>query len=362
MSDENTTILLNEFRDQAPASRFLASTFQSPPRNFHRTEKVEIDVRRSTNKIAIPVPDVTAGTRLHQSTLYVNKGYTPTVIDMETTISSYNKMKRQSGASPLENPDYMREALTEAFLNMNEVVDMIRRTIELMASQVYQTGAISLVDATGTVIYDVDFEAKATHLEEVSTAWAADGTSGDPLADLEALAVVVRRDGNMQPNQLLFGASAMNKFLANPKVNNQLDSRRMLTATIQPQKRMDGATFRGTIWIGHYEFEMWMYDGYYEDPVTSLLTPYINDEHVIMRSSGARMDLTFGEIPMFLPPDAVAEQFLPANMNIPEIGLGLTTNAWVTPDRKHLKLSVGTRPLTIPTAIDTFARLKVTVG
>jgi hypothetical protein len=41
-------------------------------------------------------------------------------------------------------------------------------------------------------------------------------------------------------------------------------------------------------------------------------------------------------------------------------GLDLTTNAWFTPDGEHLMVSAGTRPLTIPTAIDTFARLDVT--
>jgi hypothetical protein len=47
-------------------------------------------------------------------------------------------------------------------------------------------------------------------------------------------------------------------------------------------------------------------------------------------------------------------------MSSSERGLDFTTNAWFTPDGRHLKVSAGTRPLTIPTAIDTFARLNVT--
>ncbi len=40
-----------------------------------------------------------------------------------------------------------------------------------------------------------------------------------------------------------------------------------------------------------------------------------------------------------------------------DYSIDMTTNAWFTPDNKHLKVSAGTRPLTIPTAIDTFGRI-----
>ena len=53
----------------------------------------------------------------------------------------------------------------------------------------------------------------------------------------------------------------------------------------------------------------------------------------------------------------------PAYANpVNEIWLDLTTNAWVTPNNKHVMVSAGTRPLTIPTAIDTFACLKMTTA
>ena len=51
--------------------------------------------------------------------------------------------------------------------------------------------------------------------------------------------------------------------------------------------------------------------------------------------------------------------FLPPRISSSDRGLDLTTNAWITPDNKHVKVSAGTRPLTIPTAIDTYARLTV---
>jgi hypothetical protein len=52
--------------------------------------------------------------------------------------------------------------------------------------------------------------------------------------------------------------------------------------------------------------------------------------------------------------------YLPGRIASEGKGLDLTTNAWVSPDGKTVNVSAGTRPLTIPTAIDTFARLKIT--
>ena len=49
--------------------------------------------------------------------------------------------------------------------------------------------------------------------------------------------------------------------------------------------------------------------------------------------------------------------FLPSRMSSSESGLDLTLNAWIEPNGRSMKLEVGTRPLTIPTAIDTFGTL-----
>jgi hypothetical protein len=69
----------------------------------------------------------------------------------------------------------------------------------------------------------------------VTTPWAGDGTPGDPLADIEALATVVRRDGKMDPKRLIFGASSRARFLANAKVQKALDLLRLNIGQIAPE-------------------------------------------------------------------------------------------------------------------------------
>lgn len=361
MSDAGTRRMLSMYMDGITPTMFLASHFRTPPENFHRSEKVEIDVLRNEPRIAVPVPSINSGARMHESSKYVNKAYTPPIYDLETSISAYDKLQRRAGQDPFEDPDFLGAAASEAFRYMRELEGLIRRGIELQASQVFQTGVISLVDASGAVIYTLDFKPKATHLVTVTTTWALDGTSGDPIADLESLAEVVRRDGKHEPDRLIFGKSALARFLANSKVKDRLDNRRMELGLIDPQMQGNGATFFGRVWVGQYLFEIWGYKETFIHPQTGNHTAYVDDDNVIMLSKTGRLDLTFGELPMFVQPEARAAQFLPPRMSMPTAGMDLQTNAWVTPDGKQLRLSAGTRALCIPTAIDTFGRLNVTV-
>lgn len=359
MSDASTTHMIGSYLEEASAPMFLSGLFRSPPENFHTSEDVEIDVQRDDEKVAVVITDLSVGPRVNENTLYTNKRFKPPIFDEAGPINAYDMIKRQPGKNPFESPEYGANAVKAAFAIYRKLELKIRRAVELMASQVLQTGTLSLTDATGAVLYTLNFQPKATHMATVSTTWATNGSAGDPLADLAALATVVRRDGKKEPKKLIFGESAFQRFLANAKVIQALEVRRLETAQIAPVSRGEGATFQGWVWIGHYRFEIWTYDGFYRHPQTGNLTPYVGTDNVIMHGDG-RLDLTFGGIPILVPPDQRVLPFLPPRISSEGRGLDLTTNAWVTPDGKHVMVSAGTRPLTIPTAIDTFARLDVT--
>lgn len=359
MSDASTIKMIEMYLEQASAPMYLSGFFRSPPENFHTSEEVEFDVQRDDEQVAIVITDLTAGPRSNEANIYTSKRFKPPIYDEQIAISAFDMLKRQPGQNPFTDPQYAANAVRQAFAGFRKVENKIRRAIELMASQVLQTGVLTLTDAAGATLYTLDFQAKATHIKTVTTTWATDGSTGDPLADLAALATVVRRDGKVEPKRLTFGESAWVRFNANAKVQKALDLLRSNTISIAPVARGQGATFQGWVWINHYRFEMWTYDGFYRHPQTGAYTPYIHDEKVIMNGDG-RMDLTFGAIPMILPPDQRAMPYLPPRIASEGRGLDLTTNAWVTPDGKQVMVSAGTRPLTIPTAIDTFACLDVT--
>lgn len=359
MSDNSTIALIEMYLEEASAPMFLSGFFRSPPENFHTSEEVELDIQRDDEAVAVVVTDLSVGPRKNESTLYTNKKFKPPIFDEEGHVSSYDLMHREPGRSPFERPDYAAAAIRESYGIFRKCENKIRRAIELMASQVLQTGKVTCINSAGTALYELDFQPKAAHMATVTTTWAIDGTTGDPLADLASIFGVVRRNGKREPKRAIFGESARDRFLANAKVQKMLDNRRMEIGSVAPESRGQGATFLGWVWVGHYRVEMWCYDGYFKHPQTGVLTPYVDPDNVIILGDG-RLDLTFGAIPILVPPDQRVMPFLPPRISGQARGIDLTTNAWVTPNGKHVMVSAGTRPLCIPTAIDTFARLNVT--
>lgn len=359
MSTASTVRLIEAYIEESEAPLFLSSFFRSPPQNFHNTEKVEWDVMRDAEDIAVPLPDLASGARSNEANQYTNKSAVPPILNEEGTITAYNQIHRQPGQDPFQNPDFALNATMEAFRVIRKLEYKVRRTIELMASQVFQTGAITLKDSSGNTLFSLSFNIKSSHLVTTTT-WAPDGSTGAPLTDIASLASVVRKDGKKTPRQLIFGQGALTRFQANSLVQKQFGQLNLNLGMFNPEKRgTEGATFQGYINIQNYRYEIWTYDGFYKDPQTGTLTPYVGDNKVILLTDAARYDLTYGAIPLMVPPEQRAMAFLPPRIMAPGAGLDLSTNAWFTPDGQHLKVTAGTRPLTIPTAIDTYGCLTV---
>jgi len=76
-----------------------------------------------------------------------------------------------------------------------------------------------------------------------------------------------------------------------------------------------------------------------------------------MLSSKARLDLTFGAVPRIAPPEARAMPFMPNRVS--GGGFDMSPNAWLSPDGETLAVSISSRPLPIPTEIDSFGCLDV---
>jgi hypothetical protein len=360
MSDASTTKMISMYLEKATVPLFLSGFFKSPPENFHTSEEVEIDIQRDSETVAIVIQDLSLGPNFNNSTLYTNKRFKPPIYDEAGSINAFDMIQRQPGQNPFQSPDYGANAVRQAFEIFRKAENKIRRSVELMASQVLATGQLTLLNAAGVAVYALNFQPKATHFITTGTTWATDGATGDPLSDLAALADVVRQDGKSNPDVLIMGTSAFQRFIANTKVQAALNLRRGEFIEMAPQARGSGSTFQGWVWIGHYRFEVWTYNGFYAHPQTGTLTPFVNTDHVLMLSSNGRLDLTFGAIPMVVAPDSRVMGYLPPRIASEGRGLDLTTNAWVSPDGKTVNVSAGTRPLTIPTAIDTFARIDVT--
>jgi hypothetical protein len=147
--------------------------------------------------------------------------------------------------------------------------------------------------------------------------------------------------------------------LANATFKGLFETRRADVGSIIPMEdRGNGAKYRGTVDIGHYPLEIWTYEGRYKHPQTGVQTQYMNPVEVLIMCRGADLRMTWGNVPMILPPEQRVLPFVPPRISRTGAGgMDLITNTWTTADGEQLFGGVNARPLAIPVAIDTFGCL-----
>ena len=361
MSGTTTKRMISAYNQMASPIMFLSGLFQSPPENFHTTEEVEIDIVRSDEDISIVIEDLSTGYRMNAEDLYTNKGFKPPIHKEGISINSFDLLKRNPGQNPFESPDFRATLITRMFSGMTKVERKIRRSIELQASQVLQTGIVTLTDDAGNALYTLDYKPKATHFPTAGVSWAT-ATGAQKLADISSLAEEIRNDGLSDPDQVIMGIDAFENFITDSDIRSRFDIRRMDLGTISPMDmRGNGGTFRGIVEIGNYRYDVWTYGGRYKDPQTGNKIQFIDTGKIVVRASSGRLDATFGAIPNIGALMGVgAAQLLPelpGRISNAAGGMDLFTNAWLSTDGEQMFGGVGARPLMIPTAIDTFGCL-----
>lgn len=359
MSDNATKRMIAAYQQERDPTLFLTGMFQTPPQNFHNSEEVEIDIMRGEEEVSIVIQDLSTGYRMNSADLYTNKKFKPPIHKEAAPLNAFDLIKREFGENPFMDPNFQANATVRSFRQFRKVENKIRRAIELQASQVLQTGTVTLTDTAGTPLFTLDYQGKAAHFPTAGTGW--DQANADQLGDLGSLGDLIRSNGLHDPDQLIFGDDAFQLFIKNEDVQNQLDNRRYNVGEVRPEMRGQGGTYQGSIWIKNYRYEMWTYSGRFKHPQTGVSTPFIAPDKVVVRASNGRLDGTFGAIPRIAPPDSRALPFIPPRMPDPTGGMDLWTNAWLSADGEQLFVGAGARPLMIPTAIDTFGCLDVDI-
>lgn len=343
--------MAQEFIEEAPLPMFLTGMFQAPAKNFFTSEKVEVDIERDNEEVALVVHDLTAGSRKNEATKYENKEFTPPKFDEEGEVNAYRLMYRAAGMSPYEQIDYGDRAVDEVMKVLSKIQNKILRAIEMMASQIATTGTVTLTDANGLALYTLDYGMRSAH--KIPVTWAADGTTGDPLADLAGGAKLLRSNGKVQPKRCLCGGTALAKLLANPKAQLALRKDGLGLGQLAPQVRGEGGTFVGYLWNGYYLYELWTYDGMYKDPVTGLMRYYIPENVIVMTPENPKWDAKYGHIPIIKPGTLGIDGLsLPSRIMSSKKNIDLTVHSYVSENGKHAYVTAGTRPMLMPTGID----------
>lgn len=355
------TAWVEMFTQARMPSGFLSRMFTIKNGGIFNGKKVAIDIQRTGEQVAVVVKHGT-GVRLNDADVFETKEFTPPAYGEGVPFDVLDLLERQAGTNPYDAAytQYAGDLLQYMIKGFALIDDKIKRAIEMQASQILQTGKLSLIDDAGNVLYDLDFSPKATHFPTAGTAWGVGGS--DPLADLLALAKVIRSDGKVNPDRLLFGDSeSLQEFLNDTKVQAALDSRRMDVIEIAPEMADSGATFYGHVWIGTYRFEIWAYPDTYEHIQTGAMTSYIDNNKVVMLSSRTRLDMACAKVPAPIAPDPRVSHLLPSRATSRSAGFDVTPNVYATPNGKQIVGELESRTLLIPVQIDGFGCLNTGV-
>lgn len=348
---------MRAFEQMRTPTDFLQAFFVMRPENAYNGKKIEIDIQRFEENVAVAIK---AGTEsnLNDMDLVTGKEFTPPAYGEAIPCDVNDLLERSVGVDPYTDASngYMGKLVRKLTQAYTIIVAMITRGVEIQASQILQTGKLVLTGYDGDTRYEIDFKPKATHFPTVSTAWSAAGA--DPLSDLQALIDVIRTDGKVNANQVIMGAGALRNFLQNDLVKEALDNRRIDIGAIRPRLDGRGASFYGFVWVGAYMIEIWTYPEEFTSAETGLPVKYVDDDKVIVLSDQTRLDYTTARVPLPLGPDPRVASIMPGRLLNVGANLDMTPNLYCTPNGKQVMAEVESRPLLVPVQIDGFGCIK----
>jgi hypothetical protein len=335
-------------RMQNEPTPFLSSMFGAQPGSLilSETDRVEVDIIRDDARVAVDVVRGAAQHNVNDAGQFSNKEFKVPLYDERAPITASMLSKRIPGMDPYAPGDPAMALAYHASTIQRGQARKIIREIERMAAEALQSGTITLKNSDS-----LDFKRKSTHSDTPTTKW---GNSGHPLADIEAMCSVIKKDGKRKPKRAIFGNKAWNVFFGNADVLAVLDKKWVDANRISPSEVAQGGTYKGRMWFGDYELDLYTYPEYYIN-AAGVETPYIVEDTVILMDPTARLDKAFGAIELM--PGATEDYRRRGLPVLPEFVQGQIVPYVKEDYPTALWAGVQSAPLVIPTAIDTIGVL-----
>jgi len=359
MAVDKRTAFLEVYKQLVTFIPFLSTFFMTRPRDIVSAESVKIDIQRGGRKIAPVISNITQiGGKIEKSQ-YTQKEYIPPVVALGGDFAPGDLIEKAFGKTEYQTAesDYMMQLQDKIIDTMLEIEGQFARNIEYQASQILQTGELSLKDSLGNVAYTIDFFPKSTHFPTVTTSWS--DANANPDADISALYETIKKNGKVNARNLIFGRVALENYLKNASVEDKFDNRNIIAGQYDPNETNPDVNYLGELLIGAKRFKCWFYEGLYDDPSTGLPVPFVADDKVIMLpdSGSANLDLRkiFCRVPTITGVDPRFAGIVPVNMNLDN--RAYTARVWNDANADTLNVELKTRPLLIPVSIDAFGCL-----
>lgn len=354
---------LKSYKERQVLNPFLSKWFKTTPRDIVSAGKVKIDIMRSSSKVATVVTALSEHSTKLIRTEYTEKEFTPPKVAIGFDITAEDIDTKVFGLDPYAsaNVPYIADLQSRIMDKMREGELAIARNIEYQASQIFQTGKLTLQDDKGNNVYEIDYKPKTSHIVTVSTAWS-DYTNSDPDKDISNLYKEILKDGKTRAVNIIFGSNAWENYCNNSKVKDKLNLRNANVGIVDPKYLYDDADYLGELLIGTNRFRCYCYEGYYTN-ASGKDVNFLDPDKVIMIPDSESINCDFRKIyctsSTITGVDPRLESIIPSYMNLEN--RAYTIRAWLNEPADSLSAEISTRPLLIPVSLDSFGCIKTTV-
>ncbi len=333
-----TRTLLGVVKLVKPAKRFLTKTFFAKV-NPIITSTIDIDIEKGKRKLA-PFVSQRIGSKTVETDGFTTQTYKPPMVapdypftgeDLETRLPGENIY---SGNSP---DDRLMVLVAD---KLAEFDTMIGRREEWMVAQALTTGKIPVVGEGVNQLIDFSFTNKETLAAKAKWNYVASDYTGNPIMDLKRWKRLLAKAG-FTPTHVVMDTAAADAFLAHPEVVKYFNTASANFGTFAPRAKDDD----GTCFIAHINeigLDLYSYEEWYIDPADNVEKPLMPNGTVLMASSdnsSTGFNMAYASI---------------IDVNRGTFNLPRVPNSWMQHKPSVRYLALQSRPLPIPTMVDSW--------
>jgi len=287
-----TRVMLAVLSQMLPARSFLKDIFFGAIET-HTSKHVDIDIIKGKRRVGAYVYP-TSQAKLVERIGWTTRTFIPPYIKEKMVTTAQDFLNRNPGDniySPGDGPQQRAEA--QVAKDLAEMSDMITRSEEVQASQLLNTGIVT-VNGEGYDNYQVDFGMSATHKITLTGTDLWTNAASDPIDDFRVWNRLLVKDSGLGITDAIVGSSVVPALMNNTKFKAQLDNRRMDMGLVSPRDMGEGVSFLGR--LNEAGIDIWTYDEWYLHPDTGVETPMITANKVYFMSRNARTTTHYGAI------------------------------------------------------------------
>ena len=272
-------------------------------------KEVSWEIKRRGRPVAVDIAHHEHGTTT-KSGKSTQKVYVPPYYDYNTNVDALDSFERVfNGSSMVDVPQYGK-LIQQTAEDMQDNIERIERAEELQAAQALLVGVITLNNGD-----DIDFKRKVASIVAYNAAHGWDVGTVNPGDILVQGAEFMVTNGNADAGgiiDVICGSDSINELRDNPLFQADADVRNFHFADMRTGAvTRNGATPQGSWSRGNYRFNFWGYEGYYDDPDTSVTTAYMDTKKIVMLPNNQDFVFGHGGVPAMVQ---VGNDMIPSTM------------------------------------------------